>query len=153
MTILKTLSRISMIDTSKNPEAKRILEHRLRKRRREGPDDTAMRVLLFERGGNITVVHYIVIIMAFACYVQTANTLTLVYYGIEVLLQKQLALPASSVHLASLLHLASSVHPATSSVHQPVLIQNFLRCNSFLLLHTYRLSLIIPSQSQLCSRI
>ena len=40
-----------MIDTPKRPEAKRILEYRLRKRRREGSDDTAMRALLFEEGG------------------------------------------------------------------------------------------------------
>ena len=72
-----------MIDTPKRPEAKRILEHRLRKRRREGPDDTAMRALLFEGGGNVTVVHYIVIITAFACYVQTTNTLTLVCYALK----------------------------------------------------------------------
>ena len=57
----------------------------------------------------------------FACSVQTANTLTLECYGVGVLLQKQLALPASSVHPA-----ASSVHLATSSVHRPVLIQTFL---------------------------
>ena len=40
-----------MIDTPKRPEAKRILEHWLRKRRGERPDDTAMRALLFEMGG------------------------------------------------------------------------------------------------------
>ena len=69
------------------------------------------------------------------------NTLTLVCYGIEVLLQMQLALPARSFH------------PATSSVHWLVLIQTFLQCNYFLLLHTYHLSLTIPTQSQLCSGI
>ena len=40
-------------------------------------------------------------------------------YGVEVLLQKQLALLASSVHLAA------------SSVHHSVLIQILLGCNSF----------------------
>ena len=130
--------------------------------------------LIAEELVSVTVVHYIVIVIitAFACSVQTANTLTLECYGVgvlwrwsvmtlecydvgvlwrwsvmalecygvEVLLQKQLAPAASSVHPA-----ASSVHPATSSVHWSVLIQTFLQCNSFLLLHTYHLSLIIPT--------
>ena len=70
-----------MIDILERPEAKKILEHQLRKRRREGPDDTAMKALLFEGGVNVTVVHYIVIVIitAFAYSVQTANTLHAVY--------------------------------------------------------------------------
>ena len=62
LTTFKTLSRISMIDIFERLEAKKILQHQLRKRRREGPDDTAMRALLLEGGGNVTVMHYIIVI-------------------------------------------------------------------------------------------
>ena len=100
----------------------------------------ATRTLLFKGGGLMLWLCITLLLLHFTCSVQTANTLTLKCYGVEVLLQKQLALLASSVHLA-----ASSVHPAASSVHRSVLIQTFLQCNSFLLLHTYHLSLIIPT--------